>query len=137
MITREKAYALRRLIELAAQYLEDKDALEGVELFPKWEIGKQYEIDEKIKYNGTLYKVLQSHTSIESWTPDAAVSLFAQVLIPDEDEIYDWVQPDSTNPYMRGDKVRHNNKIWESDIDNNVWEPGAIGTESLWHEVIE
>lgn len=28
-----------------------------------------------------------------------------------------------------------NGKTWESLADNNVWEPGVIGTESLWKEV--
>ena len=32
-------------------------------------------------------------------------------------------------------QVTHNGKTWESLADNNVWEPGAIGTESLWKEV--
>ena len=47
---------------------------------------------------------------------------------PDEPvSIPDWVQPDSTNPYMVGDRVRHNDSIWESTVDNNVWEPGVYG----------
>ena len=63
--------------------------------------------------------------------PDVAVSLFAEVLIPDPSVIPDWVQPSSTNPYMKGDKVRHNGKVWVSTVDNNVWEPGVYG----WDEV--
>jgi hypothetical protein len=59
--------------------------------------------------------------------------LFAKVLIPDENVIAAWEQPDSTNPYMTGDKVSHNDKIWVSIVDNNVWEPGAYG----WDEVVE
>ena len=49
--------------------------------------------------------------------------------------ILPWVQPDSTNPYAKGDKVTHIGKTWESLVDNNVWEPGAVGTENLWKEV--
>jgi hypothetical protein len=88
-------------------------------------------------HDDTLYKVLQDHISQESWTPADAASLFAQVLIPDEDVIPEWVQPDSTNPYMTGDKVTHNGNTWISTIDNNVWEPGAVGTETLWTEITE
>ena len=76
--------------------------------------------------------MLQAHTSQTDWTPDVSHSLFAQILIPDENVIPEWVQPDSTNPYMKGDKVTHNGITYESLIDNNVWEPGVIGTESLW-----
>ena len=47
---------------------------------------------------------------------------------PDEPEaISDWVQPDSTHPYMNGDQVRHDGSIWQSTVDNNVWEPGVYG----------
>jgi hypothetical protein len=55
------------------------------------------------------------------------------VLIPDPDVIPEWEQPDSTNPYMKGDKVAHNSKTWVSDVDNNVWEPGVYG----WTEMAQ
>ena len=38
---------------------------------------------------------------------------------------------------MTGDRVKHNGKTWESLVDNNVWEPGAQGTEALWKVVEE
>ncbi len=28
-----------------------------------------------------------------------------------------------------------NGKVWESLVANNVWEPGAVGTETVWREV--
>ena len=37
--------------------------------------------------------------------------------------IPEWVQPDSTNAYMKGDKVKYNEHIYESLIDNNIWSP--------------
>ena len=36
MITRAKAYELRKLIEKASVSLSDEDALSGVELYPAW-----------------------------------------------------------------------------------------------------
>ncbi len=51
---------------------------------------------------------------------------FAEVLT-DPDRILPWKQPDSTNPYAKGDKVTHKGFTWISDIDGNVWEPGAYG----------
>lgn len=129
----EHARRLRPLIEAAAASLPDEAALQGVELFPEWDgNGRQYVTGERVRYGGILYRVLQDHTSQEAWTPEAAVSLFARVLIPDPGEIPEWVQPGSTNPYMQGDKVRHNEKVWVSDVDNNVWEPGVYG----WSEVV-
>lgn len=137
MITRAKALALRAMIEKAAKSLSDEDALEAVELFEHWEEDKAYAVGDRVYYEGVLYKCLQAHTSTTNWNPADAVSLWARVLIPDPDVIPDWEQPDSTNAYMTGDKVRHNNKVWVSLVDNNVWEPGAVGTESLWQEFVE
>lgn len=124
-MTEERAKQLRAIITEAMSKEEDSVVLDNKTLLPQWEAGIQYTIDKKILYNDIVYKVLQSHTSQSDWTPDVAVSLFARVLIPDEDTIPDWEQPDSTNPYMTGDKVRYNGHVYESIIDNNIWSPEA------------
>lgn len=130
----ERARYLRQMIErMAEEILEDETALEYKELFPEWQDGTDYHVGDRVRHEGTLYKCLIAHTAQADWMPNAAVSLWAVVLIPDQDEILEWVQPDSTNPYMRGDRVRHNGKVWESDYDNNVWEPGVFG----WHEMTD
>lgn len=133
-LTREQAVSLRKIIEKAVRSLDDSDALEAVTLYEKWSgDSKEYKTNDRLQYNGVLYKVLQDHTSQEAWTPTDSPSLFAKVLIPDPSVIPEWEQPESTNPYMQGDKVTHNGKTWISDIDNNVWEPGEYG----WSEVTE
>lgn len=129
----ELATKLRPLIEKAVQNLGETDALEAVCLYPKWHEGEQYATGSRVQHDGTLYTVLQDHKSQSDWKPGDAPSLFAKVLISDPDVIPEWEQPDSTNPYSKGDKVSHNGKIWESDYDTNVWEPGVFG----WHEVTE
>lgn len=125
------ALKLRPYIEKGAQFLTDADALQAVTLYPIWAVGVDYKTGERVRYGGILYKVLSDHTSQETWTPTDAPSLFAKVLIPDPETIPEWEQPESTNPYMKGDKVTHNGKTWISDIDNNVWEPGVYG----WSEI--
>lgn len=105
----------------------DEVALQSSLLYPKWKSGKSYVTGYRLNYEGILYKVLQDHTSQDDWTPDVASSLFTKVLIPDENVVPEWEQPDSTNPYAKGDKVTHNGKTWVSDVDNNVWEPGVYG----------
>lgn len=127
----DRAIFLRRTIEQLATRLDDTDALANAELFPAWEEGKAYTADDRVRYEDVLYKCLQTHTAQANWTPTDAVSLWTKVLIPDPTEIPEWVQPSSTNPYMVGDKVRHNDKVWISTVDNNVWEPGVYG----WDEV--
>lgn len=127
-MTRGKAKLLRQLIESLAAGLDDAAALTGMELFPAWAAGNAYAIDDRVRYNGALYKCVQAHTEQADWTPDAAPALFAKVLPGQEGTaIGEWKQPDSTNPYKKGDKVTHNGKTWESTADNNVWEPGVYG----------
>lgn len=121
------ARKLRPYIEKAAISLSDEDALEAPNLFPNWEPDQPYKVDERVRYDGILYKCLQAHTSQAAWTPTAAQSLWAKVLIPDENVIPEWEQPNSTNPYQIGDKVSHNGQVWENTIANNVWEPGVYG----------
>lgn len=129
----ELARKLRPYIEKAAFFLNDEDALEAPNLFPNWVPNKSYVVDERVRYDNILYKCLQAHTSQEAWTPIAATSLWAKVLIPDENVIPEWEQPDSTNPYMIGDKVSFNDKVYESVIDNNIWSPAAY--PAGWKEV--
>lgn len=133
MTLMELALKLRPYIEKAAQNLIDEDALEAIQLFPLWKTGVEYAAGQRVRYNEVLYSVLTAHTSQADWTPEAAPSLFAKVLIPDENVIPEWEQPDSTNYYKLGDKVRHNGKIWVSDYEVNTWEPGVFG----WTEVTE
>ncbi len=131
----ELARKLRTLLELAVQSLQPADALEGVELFPTWKTDTAYEVGYKVRHGGILYACLQAHTSQAGWEPGVAPSLWAKVLIPDPDVIPDWEQPDSTNAYMKGDKVRFDGKVYESLIDNNVWSPAVY--PAGWREVVE
>lgn len=117
----------------------DEQANETKSLYPDWETdfkeGDTLEEGQRVNYKDLLYKVLQSHQKQSTWNPVDVPSLFAKVLIPDEDIIPEWEQPGSTNPYMKGDQVTHNGKTWESLIDYNVWEPGVAGAETLWKVV--
>lgn len=117
--------------------LSDEQALQVVNLFPVWIEDGTYKKGERYTYNGVLYKCLLDHDGQAAWTPEDAPSLWAKVLIPDPEVIPEWEQPESTNGYKIGNKVTHNGKTWESLVDNNVWEPGVIGTEGQWKEVTD
>ena len=125
--------------QMQAQSLTDEQAVQVKSIYPAYDPnGVSYAKDFKTTYNGELYKCLQAHTSQADWNPENSPSLWAKVLAGQEGTgIGEWEQPDSTNPYMTGDQVTHNGKTWESLVDNNVWEPGAQGTEALWQQVEE
>ncbi len=132
-MTLEEAKAIIDALVTLRNSATDEQALKASALYPKWKVGTDYQKDERVLYNDILYKVLTGHTSQADWAPDAAPSLFAKVLIPDKNVIPEWEQPESTNPYSKGDKVTHNGKTWQSTIDSNVWEPGVYG----WEEITE
>ena len=124
------AAIMKLAVKQARQVQDDAEALSLQILYKQWnrQVGKELQVGEYINHNDVLYKVLQQHIVQDNWAPDVSPSLFAKVLVdPTGDTVLDWEQPDSTNPYMKGDKVKHNGVIYESEVDNNVWEPGVYG----------
>lgn len=130
----EAALALARM---QAAQLSDEQALSVPALYDAWAPATSYGAGVRLTYNGVLYKVLQAHLSAANARPGEAPSLYARVLAGQSGSVGEWEQPDSTNPYSKGDRVTHDGKTWESLVDNNVWEPGATGTGALWREVSE
>ena len=125
----EAAKVIRAAMDAAAAALTDDEALTAAALYPAWSAQDTYDAGERVRFDGTLYKCVQPHAAQPDWTPTAAPSLWTKVLTSDTGEPLPWEQPDSTNPYMKGDKVTHGGKTWVSTIDNNVWEPGVYGWE--------
>lgn len=121
----------QQMIDILLPTLTDEQAAQVPAAFAPWAVDISYVTGTRVSYEGFVYKCLQDHTSQADWTPDAAPSLWAKLLIPDPEVIPEWVQPDSTNPYMKGDKVTHNGQTWESAVDNNVWEPGVYGWDAV------
>lgn len=133
----ERARVLRAVIEELAQKMDAETTLKAPDLLPAWAAGVEYHAGDHVRYEGRPYRVLQAHTSQSDWAPDTAVSLYAQILSPSEsgsEEIPEWIQPDSTNGYHAGDRVMHDGSVWESQIDNNVWEPSG-GMPNIWQAV--
>ena len=125
-MNRQTAIKYRRRIEQAAVSLPDEDALDAPEMYPHWREYMALAVNDRICYNDKLYRVVQAHTTQAGWEPDIALALFTEVAKPGE--IPDWKQPTGTqDAYMAGDKVRYDEKVWESLINNNVWQPGVYG----------
>lgn len=131
-LTAEEVTAMLIRQQINGLTVDDNTALRMREFYPEWAAGVDYATGFKVQRGGRLWRCVQAHASQTGWEPENAPSLWAKVLIPDENVIPEWEQPDSTNPYMTGDTVTHNGKMWVSTIDNNVWEPGTV---EYWKEV--
>ena len=136
-LTKEEQLENQRNLALTffAETLSDAQALQVPMLFDEFDgNGVAYEVGKRIVFEGVLYKVIQAHTSQAEWTPIAAPSLFAKVINETIDgSIPEFEQPDSTNPYMKGDRVIFNGKVYESLIDNNVYSPSDY--PAGWKEI--
>ena len=72
---------------------------------------------------------------------EALEKKFASGSLPEEEAPYieAWKPWDGiSNKYQPGAVVSHNGKLWQSVHNGqNVWEPGTVGTASLWVEYTE
>lgn len=135
MNKRSIAHQLRRALELYVQTVTDESVMMEIpDMYPVWN-GDNYSyktgviLGYGVNADGEtqLYTVLQDHTSQAEWTPDKAVSLYKAVGFTG-DGVPVWTQPlGASDAYAAGDKVSHKEKIWVSDVDGNVWEPGVYG----------
>lgn len=124
-MTRAKAKQLRQLIEQLAVTLDDETALTGVELFPMWEAGTTYAVDDRAQHGGTLYKCVQAHTSQTDWMPSTTPALWKTVSV---DEYPEWVQPTGAHDaYNIGDKVTYNGQHYVCTSNANVYAPDVYG----------
>lgn len=132
---RSVLYKFREFIEKGATSLTDTEALEAVALFPAWAVGVAYAKDERVQYDGKLYKVVQAHTSQSDRTPPTVPALFTEVAKPGEIPV--WKQPTGAqDAYNKGDKVHYptaDDSVYVSTIDANVWSPDDY--PQGWEEV--
>lgn len=126
--------AARRAVRpaLTAGELTPAERAEVVALFPAWEVGIAVAVGEVYVYDHDLVEVVQAHTTQADWTPDAAPTLWTVYRDP-ADGPQPWVQPTGGHDaYDLGAQVTHAGATWQSDVADNVWEPGVYG----WTEVV-
>ena len=128
----DEAKEIRSAINTFALNQTDETLIDNKTAFALWSgDGVQVKAGEIYRYSDDIYRVVQPHTTQPDWTPDKVPALFTKISV---EEFPEWVQPTGAqDAYMTGDKVSHNGKNWQSNTDNNVWEPGVYG----WDEVFE
>ena len=113
--------------------LSNEDVLAVAVLYPGWKAGTAYDVGEIVRYEGSLYRVVQAHTSQADWLPPSVPALYSAVtLTPQGYE--QWKQPTGAHDaYNIGDKVTHNGSIYESLINGNTTVPGS--DPRWWKEI--
>ena len=76
-----EAEVLAKLIpnQINSLEVDDNTALRMVAFYPEWAADTSYTIGFKVQRNGKLYRVVQAHTSLVGWEPEAALSLWEEI----------------------------------------------------------
>ncbi len=123
------AEQLRRAVQLFIRSLSDEEAMEVATVYPKYEVGKSYKVDDLFIYGENnvgdpqLYRVVQDHISQEGWLPNESASLYSPIGLNEEGYPI-WSRPTgSHDAYNIGDIVDFNGVLYESLIDGNTYSP--------------
>ena len=130
---------IRKALQMFAQTLTDEQAMEISTVYPAYEVGKAYSVDELFTYgindvgDPQLYRVVQAHTSQEDWKPDSTPALYTAIGLNPQG-YPTWSRPTgSHDAYNTGDVVDYNGTLYKSLIDGNVWSPEEY--QAGWEEV--
>ena len=125
----EQAYAIREAMDCAGAMLTEEQALICIRLYKPWEVNKEYVIGEYLTYGTNdvgdpqLYKVVQTHTSLATWTPDQPPALY-EALGLDNEGYPIWARPTGAHDaYDAGDIVNYNDVLYKSLINGNTYSP--------------
>lgn len=134
---KSEALAFRRKIEKAASTQTDEDALESIDLYPKWEDrlpkpgqqqGEKVKAGERLQDRGKLWKALQTHYAQADWRPGSVLALFTEVSLDEWPEIPEVITAE--NPWMAGMKGTWKGQHYICNMDNCVWNPDQL--PSAW-----
>lgn len=108
-----------KLIDIINGKTTDDEKLQLIDIYDEWILGKAYVTDDYVQYQDKLYKCLQAHTSQGDWTPDKAVSLWAQIGTTNPDTGLEELYPSSTNLYSKDKIGTYEGHVYKSNYDNN------------------
>ena len=133
------AEQLRRALQLFTATLTEDKALEIASVYPSWAAQTYYKKGDIISHginpvgDPQLYKVVQAHTSQETWAPGDNPALYEPFGL-DENGHAIWAQPSGAHDaYNIGDVVNYKGTLYESLVAGNVWAPDVYPTG--WQEV--
>lgn len=112
--------------------------------YKPYQVGKDYEENEKFTYKDKVYEVIQAHRSQTTWLPESTPALYKEYLnvkIQNQDGsttevVKEYIQPTGAHDaYNKGDKVLFKGKIYKSKINTNTFSPEQY--PDGWEEVAE
>ena len=110
------------------EMVDDVTISEWAEHFIVWDEHWRGKRGDIARDEGKLYRSIHDVTDAgQNTKPSATPSMWTPIGDPG-DEWPEWSQPlGAHDAYAKGAKVTHGGKRWVSDVDGNVWVPGAYG----------
>lgn len=107
--------------------VDDNTALRMREFYPEWAENTAYAVGFKVQRNGKLWRVRQAHTSIVTWEPENAPSLWEVINETHDGSIDDPVPYDGNMALESGLYYLQDNVIYlcNRDTVNPVYNPLA------------
>lgn len=95
-----------------------KESLELAAYFPKWEAGEAMPLGYKVSYDGSLFEVIQAHTSQADWAPKVAKSLFKVVQVESDGSIDDPIDWESGMVLEEGKYYKDGDVMYKATRDS-------------------
>lgn len=126
----DKQVELINLLKATLPTAPAEVAQNNVTWYPEWKYAETIKRGTRHSDKGRLYECLHDLNEGNNLNrPSETPSIWKEVWTEPYPE---WKQPlGAHDAYKKGDGVTHKGKKWTSDVDANVWEPGAYG----WTEV--
>lgn len=123
MISIERAYELRKIIEKAMVLLDDAELSKGIELLPSLKYnGNLISNGAKVKFNGKIYKSSVDLYDTEQNNPINAPTLWEEILYKNGIRIIpEFITV--TTKFSKNELGYWNDTIYQSLVDNNVYNP--------------
>lgn len=129
---RQRRMAVPMLLSAFAESMDDDELASVALALPEWEPGVKRKRGAACRHGGVAYRVVANvskNNDAEPGTPRGA-DYYAPVGVGPSG-VQAW-EPDV--PYMKGERVEHGGRVWESLKNNNREEPG---TGKRWAEVAD
>ena len=111
---RDKALAFIEAFKKIREVVSDDIAKENIGIYPEWSPNKELESEDRVHYNGVLYKVIQTHNTQETWTPDMTSALFEPIDIVNEGTL--------ERPFIAATGMTYyKDKYYLDETDGNVY----------------
>lgn len=124
-MTRNEALRLRSIVEKAAASLPDKEASEGLSLFPRLkQDGALIRAGTRINWNGTIKKAAVDLWDTNVNNPDNAPTLWKDIPYRDGYRIIPEIIT-VTTAFSEGEYGWWGNELYRSKVNSNIYTPAV------------